>query len=250
MKKVFALLAVALLAAAAFGVVLRNGVPVNGDSYTCTIKGVAFEMVFVEGGKDKDGVDVSDFWIGKFEVTQQQWWAVYGSWPDGYAPSAAYGAGDSYPMYNVSWNDAKAFIDSLNVAVGGGKFRLPAEREWEYAARGGSAQEAYEYAGSDNLDLVGWYSGHPNTGSQTHSVGKLAANGVGAYDMSGNVWEWCEEWFASPMPVTPPDEGSNRVLRGGTWYRDEASCAVSYRYNYTPDYRNSGRGFRLACSAL
>jgi formylglycine-generating enzyme required for sulfatase activity len=248
MKKVFTLLAAALLAEAAFGVALRNGVPVNGDSYTCTIKGVTFEMVFVEGGKDTYGVDVSDFWIGKFEVTQQQWTAVMKTTVNDMRALTddvgLHGEGDSYPMYFINWYDAKAFIDSLNVAVGGGKFRLPAEREWEYAARGGSAQEAYEYAGSDSLDLVGWY-----LSSSTHPVGELAANGVGAYDMSGNVWEWCEDWPASSMmTVIPPNESSRRVFRGGSWYYGAENCSVSYRSNFMSDYRSRNYGFRMACS--
>jgi formylglycine-generating enzyme required for sulfatase activity len=256
MRKVFTLLAAALLAEAAFGVALRNGVPVNGDSYTCTVKGVTFEMVFVEGGKDIYGVDVSDFWIGKFEVTQQQWLAVYGSWP-GNAPSDTYGLGDNFPVYNVNWYDAHAFIDSLNVAVGGGKFRLPAEREWEYAARGGSAQEIYTHAGSNNPDLVAWHFTHPNRGStwKTHPVGELAANGIGTYDMSGNATEWCEDWsnqsdYIIPMPATPPSEGSARVTRGGCYSNAPEYCTVSYRTRSTPDYRGADRvGFRLVCDS-
>jgi formylglycine-generating enzyme required for sulfatase activity len=255
MKKVFTLLAAALLAEAAFGVVLRNGFPSNGDSYTCTIKGVAFEMVFVQGGKDVYGEKVSDFWIGKFEVTQQQWTAVMKTTVNDMqelsTDGSLHGEGDSYPMYFVSWFDAQKFIDSLNVAVGGGKFRLPTEREWEYAARGGSAQEAYEYAGSDSLNLVGWYI--VNSEGSGHPVGELAANGVGAYDMSGNVIEWCEDWYVVPMPVKPPDEGpdegSYRVHRGGDWDYDARLCAVSHRNYGYPHRRSSRFGFRLACSA-
>jgi formylglycine-generating enzyme required for sulfatase activity len=249
MKKVFILLATALLAEGVFGEELNNA-PANGDKYTCTIKGVAFEMIFVEGSGS-----VSSFWIGKFVVTQQQWEAVYGSWPET-APSDTYGKGNSYPAYYISWEKAQAFIVKLNAAVGGGKFRLPTEREWEYAARGGSAAQTYKYAGSDDLDAVGWYTEHPNIGSskKTHPVGELAANGIGAYDMSGNVWEWCEDWLGgetgeNPMPATPPTTGTYHIFRGGGWTRLATNCTVSFRHRNVPGRWENDVGFRLACSS-
>jgi formylglycine-generating enzyme required for sulfatase activity len=246
MKKAFILLAAALLAERAFGEELSNA-PANGDKYACTIKGVTFEMIFVEGSGS-----VSDFWIGKYEVTQQQWLAVYGSWP-GTAPSSSRGLGNNYPAYYISWENAKAFIVKLNAAVGGGKFRLPTEREWEYAARGGSAAQGFKYAGSNTVDDVAWYHESYDSGS-AHVVGGKAANGINAYDMSGNMWEWCEDWLGgekgeNPMPATPPTTGTYRVVRGGDWRNDATVCTVSFRDNYSPDYCNYNFGFRLACSS-
>jgi formylglycine-generating enzyme required for sulfatase activity len=251
MKKVFNVLAAALLAEAAFGVVLsgRSNIPMNGSLSKCaTINGVAFEMVFVQGGKDKYGVGVSDFWIGRFEVTQQQWLVVMGFFP----AAQNSGSGDNCPVYHVSWNDAQKFIDSLNVRYGGGKFRLPTEREWEYAARGGSAQQSYMYAGSDTAGNVMWYGS--NSGNAAHVVGGKAPNGIGAYDMSGNVREWCQDYYGgfggeSAIPVPTPTLGANRVLRGGFYDLDETGCTVSYRYSDAPDNRVYSRGLRLACSS-
>jgi formylglycine-generating enzyme required for sulfatase activity len=242
MKKVFILLAAALLAEGAFGEELSNiytvaapvagAPPTNGAEVTCTIAGVPFTMVFVEGSGS-----VSDFWIGQFEVTQQQWLAVWGS----FTQTQDHGSGNDFPVYYVSWNDAQEFIKRLNDSVGGGNFRLPTEAEWEYAARGGSANDGTTYAGSNTVVDVAWYYYHPSIGSPkgSHPVGKLAPNGINAYDMSGNVEEWCEDIYS----------GSYCELRGGDWSSEMRFCTVSYRTNAPLGNRRNYIGFRLACSS-
>jgi formylglycine-generating enzyme required for sulfatase activity len=202
-----ALLGAVLLDEGASGEELSNA-PANGTAYTCQIyscTGVSVEMVFVKGGtlanSKGTAIPVEDFYIGKYEVTQKQWADVMGCtltletmWLTNYSGSPTRGVGDDYPMYCVSWNDAKAFIAALNVSNGGGnKFRLPTEAEWEYAARGGNPQQSYTYAGSSDVGDVAWY--RDNSNSMTHPTTELKLpNDIGAYNMSGNVWEWCEDY--------------------------------------------------------
>jgi formylglycine-generating enzyme required for sulfatase activity len=259
MKKVFILLGAALLGGGAFGEVLSNG-PANGNGYECRVydgtKSVLVEMVFVEGGtlsssnSGLNGKAVGSFYIGKYEVTQKLWREVMGTTiNDMYAQRTAssqglVGVGDDYPMYFVSWKDAKEFVAALNALNGGGnKFRLPTEAEWEYAAKGGNPQQSYTYAGSNTIGNVAWYSDNSavsGTG-QTHLVNDNAklANGIRAYHMSGNVWEWCEDLYAS-----------FRVIRGGSWATAATDdCTVSHRSGNISGDRNSYSGFRLACSS-
>jgi formylglycine-generating enzyme required for sulfatase activity len=250
MKKVFILLGATLLAGSAFGEVLSNG-PTNGATvYSCT--SVPIEMVFVKGGtlanSGGTSIAVSDFYIGKYEVTQKQWLDVTGS----ISPSKTY-FGDNYPMSSVNWDDTQEFIVKLNAMVGGNGFRLPTEAEWEYAARGGSSPQGFAYAGSNTANDVAWYRGNSN--SKAHVVGeKNKANGIGAYDMSGNVWEWCKDWFGgssgeNPIPVPFTSSGTTRVVRGGSWNDDETSSTVSYRGVGSPNNRSGNLGFRLAYSS-
>jgi formylglycine-generating enzyme required for sulfatase activity len=247
MKKVFILLGAAFLAGGAFGEVLSNA-PANGNAYTCpaySCVSISVEMVFVKGGTlYGTSTTVEDFYIGKYEVTQKQWREVMGTTiNDMYAKRTnqnekLVGVGDNYPMYFVTWDDAQAFIAKLNVA--GGNFRLPTDAEWEYAARGGSPQQHYDYAGSSTISSVAWFSGNAN--STTHPVddnATKAANGIGAYHMSGNVWEWCQDWYTVDYC---------RVRRGGSWGGVETLCTVSHRDCDLPTYRGYGNGFRLVCS--
>ncbi len=212
------------------------------------------EMVFVEGGTFKMGsndydsekpihdVTLSDFYIGKYPVTQAQWHAVMGENPSHFKGC------DDCPVENVSWDDVQEFIKKLNDRTGK-NYRLPTEAEWEYAARGGNKSKGYKYAGSDNLDEVGWYNG--NAGSKTHPVGQKKPNELGIYDMSGNVWEWCADWYGA-YPSEPqtnptgPAKGTDRVVRGGSWVDFDNFCRVSYRFRYNFDFRNLNIGFRLA----
>ena len=218
------------------------------------------EMVFVKGGTFTMGatseqgsdaysdetpthsVTLSDFYIGKYEVTQAQWRAVMGNNP-------SYFKGDNLPVECVSWNDIQKFIKKLNAQTGK-NFRLPTEAEWEYAARGGNQSRGYKYSGSNDRNNA-WYE--DNSSSKTHPVGQKQPNELGIYDMSGNVWEWCQDWYgsyssSSQTNPTGPSSGSSRVLRGGSWYRNAGGCRVSYRFYDSPGSSNFNRGFRLVCS--
>ncbi|MCQ2260155.1 MAG: formylglycine-generating enzyme family protein [Bacteroidales bacterium] len=187
----------------------------------------------------------SDYWMGATEVTQALWKAVMGSNPSMFQ-------GDDLPVESVSWDDCQDFLEKLN-RITGKRFRLPTEAEWEYAARGGGSSRGYQYAGGSNVGNVAWYYG--NAGGETHPVGQLRANELGLYDMSGNVWEWCQDWYGkdyyssgSQTNPTGPSSGSHRVLRGGTWYSDAWISRSSIRNCVTPDFRNSRFGFRLVLS--
>ncbi|MBO7279020.1 MAG: SUMF1/EgtB/PvdO family nonheme iron enzyme [Bacteroidales bacterium] len=216
------------------------------------------EMVFVEGGtfqmgatseqgsdayddeKPVHSVTLSDFYIGKYEVTQAQWKAVMGKNPSRFQ-------GDNLPVENVSWNDIQEFIKKLN-RLTGKRYRLPTEAEWEYAARGGKKSKGYKYAGSNSIGEVAWYDS--NSGYETHPVGQKQPNELGLYDMSGNVWEWCQDWYgnynsSSQTNPSGPASGSYRVLRGGSWYRSARYCRVSDRsFNYPSNWYYF-YGFRL-----
>jgi formylglycine-generating enzyme required for sulfatase activity len=224
------------------------------------------EMVFVKGGtftmgciaeqgsgcynseKPAHSVTLSDFSIGKYEVTQAQWLAVMGGWPGRWnVPDTAHGLGDSYPAYYVSWEDVQRFIDVFNKKTGK-RYRLPTEAEWEYAARGGQQAHGYSYSGSNTVGGVAWYS--ENAGYATQAVGTKQPNELGIYDMSGNVWEWCSDWYGSyssgaQTNPTGPATGFDRVNRGGCWNGDGTSCRVAYRSCNYPRYCNNYIGFRL-----
>ena len=217
------------------------------------------EMVLVEGGtftmgatpeqgsdacdneKPAHKVTLDSFYIGKFPVTQRLWKAVMGSNPSD-------SKGDNLPVENVSWDDVQTFLRKLNAATGK-TYRLPTEAEWEYAARGGNKSQGYKYVGSNDLDLVAWYSG--NSDGTTHKVGTRFPNELGIYDMSGNVWEWCQDWYGSysSSPQTNPkgpNSGSYRVHRGGSWFSYARYCRVSDRLSLAPGNRSISLGFRLA----
>ncbi len=221
-----------------------------------------FKMVFVEGGIFRMGctpeqgiecgpgekpvhqVRIDDYYIGAFEVTQAQWMAVMGSNPS-YHKNC-----DQCPVEQVSWRDVQEFLEKLN-ALTGKNYRLPTEAEWEYAARGGNRSKGYKYSGSHNIEEVAWYG--DNSGDRTHAVGQKKANELGLYDMSGNVWEWCSDWYgeySSSSQTNPqgPSGDSYRVFRGGSWHFTASGCRVADRSNLTPDYRSHNIGFRVAFS--
>jgi formylglycine-generating enzyme required for sulfatase activity len=211
-------------------------------------------MILVEGGTFQMGSDDSDsdsygqpvhqvtlssFSIGQTEVTQGLWQVVMGSNPSRFKD-------DQRPVEQVSWNDCQEFITKLN-SLTGQQFRLPTEAEWEYAARGGNQSKGYTYSGSNNIEDVAWYSG-----SMTHWVATKSPNELGIYDMSGNVWEWCQDWFgsyssSSQTNPTGPSSGYNRVYRGGGWNDFARSYRVANRNFASPGIRSKDDlGLRLA----
>ena len=210
------------------------------------VTGGAFSMgdTFGDGSGDElpvHQVTVGDFYIGRYEVTQGQWQTVMGSNPSGFT---ACGAG--CPVEQVSWDDIQTFITTLNQRSGK-TYRLPTEAEWEYAARSGGKSE--KYSGGSDVTAVAWYSA--NSGGTTHPVGQKQANGLGLYDMSGNVWEWVSDWYGryggTAAQVNPqgPTTGSYRVSRGGSWLNPSAHVRASRRDSYGPGARSSSLGFRL-----
>ena len=238
------------------------------------VNGVSFKMVKVAGGtfqmgatseqgsdackdeKPVHSVTLSDYYIGQTQVTQELWKAVMGSNP-------FYFEGDNQrPVENVSWDDCQEFIEKLN-RLTGKNFRLPTEAEWEFAARGGNKRNDYKYSGSNKVNDVAWYKSNSSTnsvmwsfltgdrGGRTHPVAQKQANELGLYDMSGNVWEWCQDWYGdyssnSQTNPTGPSTGSDRVLRGGGWYNYAVEVRVSNRDYRTPDNRYFNYGLRLA----
>ncbi len=245
-----------------------DGKESQGDVMTVKANGVSFKMVRVQGGTftmgatDEQGSDayddeypahqvtLSDYCIGETEVTQQLWEAVMGS-----NPSEDHSSGNS-PVESVSWDDCQVFIQKLNQLTGK-EFRLPTEAEWEFAARGGTKSQHYKYAGGNTLASVAWYDvnafdvGASSPDYGTHPVAQKAPNELGLYDMSGNVWEWCHDWYgdySSSAQTNPkgPSSASFRVDRGGGWYYVGRSCRVSSRSGASPGCRNDGLGLRLA----
>ena len=227
---------------------------------TFTVNAVQFKMVRVKGGTFQMGatseqgsdayddeypvhsVTLSDYYIGQTEVTQELWEAVMGGNP-------SYFTGDNQcPVESVSWDDCQEFIKKLN-RLTGKNFRLPTEAEWEYAARGGNKSKGYKYSGSNDADAVAWYN--KNSGSKTQPVAQKQSNELGLYDMSGNVWEWCQDWYgkySSRSQSNPKgaNTGSYRVMRGGSWINGARFVRVSDRIYFAPDYRSGNFGLRLA----
>ena len=188
-------------------------------------------------------VSVGDYWIGKYEVTQAQWKEIMGSNPSNFSGC------DNCPVEEVSYDDITGFLQNLNQKYPGRNYRLPTEAEWEYAARGGNKKDGKKYAGSSGMNNAGWHGS--NSGSKTHAVGGKSPNGLDLYDMSGNVYEWCSDWYeayssGSQTNPTGATSGSNRVNRGGSWSNGARFCRTSSRNLYSPSRRDSNLGFRLS----
>ena len=242
--------------------VFEETVDTDGNSIMTLNGNVIFKMIAVEGGtfqmgatseqgsdaydneKPVHSVTLSDYYIGETEVTQELWEAVMGSNP-------SYFSGyPQRPVEDVSWNDCQEFITKLNNLTGK-NFRLPTEAEWEYAARGGNKSKGYKYSGSNTIGNVAWYDG--NSSSKPHDVKTKQANELGIYDMSGNVYEWCQDYYgsyssSSQTNPTGPSSGSSCVARGGSWLYAAKDCRVSSRRHGTPDSGRNYLGLRLALS--
>ncbi len=211
--------------------------------------GVTLDLVLIRPGiftmgSDKGGDErahqvtlTKPFYLGKTEVTQEQWQQVMGGNPSEFKDA-------KNPVENVSWDDCQEFVVKLRKKVPGQMFRLPTEAEWEYSCRAGTTGD---YAG--NLDDMAWYDG--NSGSKTHPVGQKKPNAWGLYDMHGNVWEWCAGWYGdypngAVTDPTGPNTGSSRVVRGGFWFGDGTNCRSAYRLRGAPGIRDFIMGFRVA----
>jgi formylglycine-generating enzyme len=235
--------------------------------YMIAVKGGSFNMGSNDGDSDEKPihrVTVSDFYIGKYEVTQENYEKVMGK-----NPSYFTNAGKNAPVESVSWYDAVEFCNKLSEMEGlnkcysgsGGNikcdfskngYRLPTEAEWEYAARGGNQSKGYKYSGSNNLKDVGW--NRWNLRFKTYPVGYKKANELGIYDMSGNVWEWCWDWYgsyscSSQTDPCGPSSGSYRVYRGGSWSKYSGFCRSADRFDNSPGLSGNRIGFRLARSS-
>src|SRR5574344_162783 len=228
------------------------------------VEGGTFRMGADDGDAYDDekpvhSVSLSDYYICEHTVTQRLWEETMGSNPSHFK-------GANLPVEEVSWYDCVNFCNKLSLKYGlkecyqingtsvsllnGGKggFRLPTEAEWEYAACGGNKSRGFKYSGSNNLDEVAWYGS--NSGSQTHAVCQKNPNELGLYDMSGNVWEWCWDWYGSYPSSSQsnplgPSTGSYRVFRGGSWINVAGYCRVSFRIHCTPDFCYYLLGLRL-----
>lgn len=252
--------------------------------------GASFDLIQVEGGSffidnSTHEIHVPTFYMAKYPVTQALWQAVMGE------ESPSYFKGANRPVERVSWYDAAAFCNALNGVCGflpryfadkaftkaldygmtqtmeefgetipvfthptNPGYRLPAESAWEYAATGAQPKAKYEFAGGNNLDEVGWYEA--NSHDQTQPVGIKLPNELGIHDLSGNVWEWCEDEWQSEISKIPGDGSAwqtrkhdvSRVFRGGSWFNFTRFCRSSSRFNSHPTLRDFYIGFRVVCS--
>jgi formylglycine-generating enzyme required for sulfatase activity len=219
------------------------------------------EMVLVQGGtfsmgsndgendeKPVHSVTVSSFYISKYEITFTAYDAFCDATGHTRPDDNGWGRGNR-PVINVSWDDAMAYCGWLSYKTGK-KYRLPTEAEWEFAASGGNKGQGHTYSGGDYVEVFAWCSS--NSGNQTHPVGQKEPNELGLYDMSGNVWEWCSDWYGDYGSYSQTDpqgasSGTFRVLRGGSWSLYPRYCRVARRGNATPDLRNYFNGFRVVC---
>jgi len=288
-------------------IILLCGALLYGEGGNFNEARYGIKMIYIEGGRftigcipeqgndcDEDNepahqVTLSDFYIGKYDVTQKQWREIMGTDIRQHRDKAGedseiYGEGDNYPMYYVDWYDAVEFCNKLSelterkpaysidrtmkdpknknhfdekkwvvtMIPEANGYRLPTEAEWEYAARGGKKSKGYVYSGSNTRWDVAWYEGTSN--NKAHPVGKKRANELGIHDMSGNVWEWAWDWYGDygNSPQTNPigpETGTDRVIRGGSWDTGPLYALISYRGYTDPAGRGDTTGFRLALSS-
>ena len=240
----------------------------NNKDYIETTNGISFKMIFVKGGKvtiqsnkQQTAITVPDFYLAETPVTQELWRAVMGKDP----ADLRFKGNDKNPVERVSWLDIvegnpdtkePAFLQKLNSTKGVKyqNYKLPPEAMWQFAAQGGNQSKDYEYAGSNHLKEVGWYD--KNSHGETKPVKLKMPNELGFYDMSGNVEEWCQDKWTTDLKKLPKnglpniladdDKNDIRVLRGGSWFSNDSSCRVSYRYGLISNYRYDFIGFRLS----
>lgn len=238
----------------------NNTKQVNEDrsKVSFAIGSVSFNMIKVEGGTFKMGsttgegrerpvheVTLSPYYIGETQVTQALWTEVMGENPSDFI-------GDNKPVNRVNWFDCEHFIKKLN-EITNQKFRFPTEAEWEFSARGGKKSKGYEYAGSNKIEDVAWFD--DNSNGEVHQITKKKPNELGIYDMSGNVWEWCQDWgergYYKKSPNKDPQgpsSGTSRVVRGGGRNSIAGNCRIAYRNFNSPDNKRSSIGLRLVLS--
>ena len=225
------------------------------------LDGIKYNMVYVDSGDFEMGtsggendespvhkVKIGSFYMSKYEITQAQWEAIMSS-----NPSVNKGC-KSCPVENVNWEDGVKFIEKLNQLTGG-SYRMPTEAEWEYASRGGKLRINNKFSGGIKIDKYGWF--YENSGGKSHPVGRLGGNELGIFDMSGNVAEWCSDWYdnayyknSESSNPKGPATARNKVVRGGSWDDYDKSCRVFARSKYEPATKNKSIGFRLAASAI
>ncbi|MGV8134415.1 MAG: SUMF1/EgtB/PvdO family nonheme iron enzyme [Mangrovibacterium sp.] len=226
-------------------------------SFTEMVNGVSFKMVAVEGGilmmgRPADGsgvynnalyhrIKMSNYYIGQTVVTQSLWEAVLKNNP-------SFSKGDNLPVEQVKWNDCQLFIQHLNQLTGK-KYSLPTEAQWEFSAHGGTRCSGYQYAGSNEPFDVAWFD--INSGHKIHPVSTKLPNELGLYDLSGNVFEWCQDWYGDyrdgeQTDPAGPTFGTYRVYRGGSWRSRAQCCWVVTRDHGSPNFRSADVGFRLA----
>ncbi len=241
--------------------------PATGTNKTFSVNGVSFDMVYVEGGtftmgatseqgsdadddeKPAHRVTLSSYYIGETEVTQELWQAVMGYLPSDISSSSEDIKGSQRPMCYVSWEDCQTFISKLN-SLTGQQFHLPTEAQWEYAARGGNKSRGYKYSGSNDPSSVAWY-GDIGDFQDLHDVRMKLPNEQGIYDMSGNAWEWCQDWYGSysrnaQKNPAGASNGYSRVYRGGSCGTFDIGCRSSNRNDDIPSFRLANLGLRLA----
>jgi sulfatase modifying factor 1 len=220
---------------------LENFVEVSGGRF---LMGAADTALNRDQDENQHPVELSDFWIMDKTVSRAQWNQIM-------KPESPISEEDrKMPITGISWDSVQSFVQKINSKQSEWQYSLPSEAQWEYAARGGNKSQGLIYSGSNNIDEVGWYSGNSN--NRIHGSGELKPNELGIYDMTGNQWEWCQDWYGeypsdTMISVNPagPDNGAVKILRGGSWYSVATLCRNTLRSGGEPSIKDKHYGFRL-----